>query len=58
MLSGIITAILLLLFIGVCIWAFSPGRKRAFDAAAKMPLSDDPPAADDDTKRTQQENDR
>ena len=58
MLSGIITAILLLLFIGVCIWAFSPGRKRVFDAAAKMPLSDDPPAADDDTKRTQQENDR
>jgi cytochrome c oxidase cbb3-type subunit 4 len=56
--SGIITAVMLLLFIGICIWAFSPSRKRDFDAAARLPLSDDPPATDEEQKRTQQENDR
>lgn len=45
MLSGIITAILLVLFVAGCLWAFSPKRKRDFDAAAKLPLSDEPPAA-------------
>jgi len=56
--SGIVTAVLLLLFIGICIWAFSPGRKRDFDAAARLPLSDDPPATGEEPKRAQQENDR
>ncbi|MDR2872079.1 MAG: cbb3-type cytochrome c oxidase subunit 3 [Xanthomonadaceae bacterium] len=41
MLSGIVTAILMVLFIGGWIWAWSPRRKAEFDAAAKMPLSDD-----------------
>lgn len=41
MLSGIATAVLLLLFLGVCVWAFSPRRKRDFDEAARLPLADD-----------------
>lgn len=41
MLSGIITGALLLLFIGGCIWAFSPRRKHDFDAASRLPLEDD-----------------
>jgi len=41
MLSGIITVILLLLFLAGCVWAWSPRRKRDFDAAARLPLSGD-----------------
>ncbi len=42
MLSGIVTAGLMLLFIGGWIWAWQPARKAEFDAAARMPLQDDP----------------
>jgi cytochrome c oxidase cbb3-type subunit IV len=41
MVSGVITAVLLLLFLGGWIWAWRPARKREFDAAAHMPLNDD-----------------
>lgn len=40
MLSGIITAILLALFIVGWFWAWSPRRKQDFDAAARLPLDD------------------
>jgi cytochrome c oxidase cbb3-type subunit IV len=40
-LGGIATAILLVLFIGICIWAYSARRRSKFDAAARMPLEDD-----------------
>lgn len=40
MLSGIITVILLVLFVGGWIWAWSPRRKADFDAAARLPLDD------------------
>lgn len=45
MLSGIVTAVLLVLFIASTAWAFSPKRKRDFDAAAQLPLDDDAPRA-------------
>ena len=41
MVSGIITAILLVLFLAGCAWAWSPGRRQGFDAAARLPLEDD-----------------
>jgi cytochrome c oxidase cbb3-type subunit 4 len=41
MVSGVITAVLLVLFIGGWIWAWSPRRKADFDAAARLPLSDE-----------------
>ncbi len=41
MLSGIITGLLLALFIGGCIWAWSPKHKRAFEQAALIPLLDE-----------------
>ena len=41
MLSGIITAILLVLFVAGWAWAWSPRRKAAFDDAARLPLADD-----------------
>ncbi len=40
MLSGITTAILLVLFVGGWVWAWSPRRKEDFDAAARLPLDD------------------
>ena len=40
-LSGIMTALLLILFIGICIWSWSGGRKTAFEELSKLPLEDD-----------------
>ena len=45
MLSGIITAVLLVLFIVGWFWAWSPRRKQDFDAAARLPLDDQEPVA-------------
>lgn len=41
MISGIVTAVLLVLFIGGWIWAWSPARRSEFDDAARLPLEDD-----------------
>lgn len=41
MISGIVTAILLVCFIGGWIWAWSPKRKRDFEDAARLPLEDE-----------------
>jgi len=39
--SGIMTALLLILFTGICIWSWSAGRKNAFEELSKLPLEDD-----------------
>jgi cytochrome c oxidase cbb3-type subunit 4 len=39
-LSGIGTAVLLLAFIALCVWAFSPGQKRRWDESAQLPFLD------------------
>lgn len=41
MISGIFTAFLLLMFIGLIFWAWSKRRKPDFDEASKLPLEDD-----------------
>jgi cytochrome c oxidase cbb3-type subunit 4 len=47
LLRGIFTVVMLVLFIGICVWAYSSRRKSTFDAAAHLPLeSDDKPPAD------------
>ena len=38
--SGIITAILLVAFLGGIAWAWSGRRKHDFDEAARLPLED------------------
>jgi cytochrome c oxidase cbb3-type subunit IV len=38
---GIVTAILMGLFIALVLWAYSRRRSDEFDAAARMPLEDD-----------------
>ncbi len=42
MISGLITIALLVLFLGAWIWAWSPRRKAEFDAAARLPLDENP----------------
>ncbi len=41
MISGIVTALLLVLFIGGWIWVWSPRRKAEFDDAAALPLNEE-----------------
>lgn len=41
MVPGIITAVLMLLFLAGWAWAWSPRRKRDFDEAARLPLDPD-----------------
>lgn len=41
MISGIITAILLVAFIGIFWWAYTPRHKQRFAEAASLPLVDD-----------------
>jgi cytochrome c oxidase cbb3-type subunit 4 len=38
---GIVTAVLLGLFVSLVVWAWSKARRPAFDAAARMPLEDE-----------------
>jgi cytochrome c oxidase cbb3-type subunit 4 len=40
-LSGIMTAVLMLTFVGIVLWAWSGRRRDAFDAAARLPLEED-----------------
>lgn len=43
MIQGIITAILLIAFIGGWIWLWGANRKPALDAAAQLPLEEEVP---------------
>lgn len=40
MVSGIVTAILLVMFLAAWAWAWSPRRKVDFDDAAQLPLAE------------------
>ena len=40
MISGIVTAILLVLFMAGWAWAWSPSRKPEFEDAARLPLAE------------------
>jgi len=39
-LAGIVTLIVMLVFVGIWAWAWLPYHKREFDALAKLPLED------------------
>ena len=43
-LSGVMTILAFVAFLGVVYWAFGAKRKADFDAAARLPLEDDQPA--------------
>jgi cytochrome c oxidase cbb3-type subunit 4 len=40
---GIVTGVLLGLFVWLVIWAWSKARKSSFDEAARLPLDDEDP---------------
>ncbi|HLT43690.1 MAG TPA: cbb3-type cytochrome c oxidase subunit 3 [Luteimonas sp.] len=42
MLSGIVTSVLLLLFIGIWAWAWQPRKRADFDDAARLAVEDEP----------------
>lgn len=39
---GVLTAVLMVLFIGLVVWAYSRRRHDEFAAAARMPLEEEP----------------
>ncbi len=51
---GLITAILVILFLGIWAWSWSKRRRKDFDAAAQLPLEDDshPPAKGNNKEHT------
>ncbi len=55
MISGIITATLLLAFIGIGVWAWSPRNRAGFADAARLPLDEDTPPAAPATKTRREE---
>ncbi len=44
---GITTLLVMIAFIGVCIWAYSSKRKSRFDEAAQLPFSDEDTPSND-----------
>ncbi len=38
---GVITAVLMVLFVALVFWAYSRRRRADFEAAARLPLGDD-----------------
>ena len=41
MVSGIVTGVLLVLFLAGCAWAWSPRRTADFEDAARLPLGEE-----------------
>ena len=52
-LRGVSTALVMVAFIALTLWAYSSKRKQSFDEAAQLPFADDEPAAhrDHDERR-------
>jgi cytochrome c oxidase cbb3-type subunit 4 len=48
---GVITVIILVVFIGIVVWAYSKRRKQAFDEAANMIFDDNDARQDKDNKQ-------
>jgi cytochrome c oxidase cbb3-type subunit 4 len=41
-LRGLSTVVWLVLFLGICVWAWSKRRQSDFEASAALPLQEDP----------------
>jgi len=54
LIRGLLTATILVLFLGIWAWSFSRSRKSDFEAASRLPLGDDArPPAPENTKEQQ-----
>lgn len=40
LLSGVVTIVLMLIFLGIWFWAWRPRHRRTFEQLARMPLED------------------
>ena len=49
-----ITVISFLVFIGICVWAWSARRKSKFDEAARLPLDEEHPQPASNNTATEQ----
>ncbi|MCC5859481.1 MAG: cbb3-type cytochrome c oxidase subunit 3 [Ectothiorhodospiraceae bacterium] len=47
---GLLTLVLLILFLGIVVWAFSSRRKKDFDEAARLPLEENQDGSEDQNK--------
>jgi len=52
--SGLYTLFLLLIFIGIIVWAFSKKRRKSFDEASRLIFDDKPTRQADDTSGSKQ----
>ncbi len=48
MISGIFAGTLIVLFVGIVLWAYSAGNKEQFDKMANLPLQEDAPMNQED----------
>jgi len=51
---GLWTAALLVIFVGIVVWAWSGKRKKDFDEASRLPLEEDEPVPDDEKRGTEE----
>ena len=51
MISGLVTGVLLLAFLGIAAWAWSARAQPRFQDAAQLPLRDEPPAPPEAARR-------
>ncbi|AOE50602.1 cbb3-type cytochrome oxidase subunit 3 [Kangiella sediminilitoris] len=51
LIRGILTVILLVLFIGLCFWVFSKKRKSQYEEASKMALEENASIKNNEVKR-------
>lgn len=40
--NGVMTGVLIILFLGICAWAYSSRNKKKFEEMANLPLEDQP----------------
>jgi cytochrome c oxidase cbb3-type subunit 4 len=43
--AGVVTVVLMLVFLGIWYWAWRPHHHGTFDRLARLPMSDDDPGA-------------
>lgn len=52
---GLGTLVVVLAFVGLALWVYSPRRKRDFDDATLLPFADDPQALENLQRRAQRD---